>query len=80
MTGGLIFEWAGPATLRYFRYPRGADLQTIASRQKMERTTFLEHLKKAEKKLITALIPHIQLFRQLPQERKRTMGFARDAR
>jgi len=40
----------------------------------------LEHLKKAEKKLITALIPHIQLFRQLPQERKRTMGFARDAR
>ena len=63
----------------YFRYPRGADLQTIASRQKMGRTTFLEHLKKAENKLITALIPHIQLFRQLPQERRQTMGFARDA-
>ncbi len=63
----------------YFRYPRGADLQTIASRSKMGRTTFLEHLKKAENKLITALIPHIQLFRQLPQERRKTMGFARDA-
>jgi predicted DNA binding protein len=63
----------------YFRYPRGADLQTIASRQKMGRTTFLEHLKKAENKLITALIPHIELYRHVPQDRRRTMGFARDA-
>jgi predicted DNA binding protein len=54
----------------YFRFPRGSDLQTIASKEKISRTTFLEHLKKAENKIITALIPHIQLFRQIPQERK----------
>ncbi len=58
----------------YFRFPRGADLQTIASKEKISRTTFLEHLKKAENKIITALIPHIQLFRRVPQERKDSMA------
>ncbi len=60
----------------YFRFPRGSDLQTIASKEKISRTTFLEHLKKAENKIITALIPHIQLFRQIPQERKDSMTLA----
>ena len=63
----------------YFRFPRGSDLQTIASKEKISRTTFLEHLKKAENKIITALIPHIQLFRQIPQERKETMGLTHGA-
>ncbi len=58
----------------YFRFPRGSDLQTIASKEKISRTTFLEHLKKAENKIITALIPHIQLFRRVPQDRKETMA------
>jgi len=62
----------------YFRYPRGSDLQTIASKEKISRTTFLEHLKKAENKLITALMPHIQLFRKIPQERKDTMHVLAD--
>ncbi|MFW9933350.1 MAG: helix-turn-helix domain-containing protein [Candidatus Thorarchaeota archaeon] len=57
----------------YFRFPRGADLQTIASKTDAGRTTFLEHLKKAENKLINALVPHLQLFRSIPQERKKTM-------
>lgn len=57
----------------YFRFPRGSDLQTIASKERISRTTFLEHLKKAENKIITALIPHIQLFRQVPQDRKESM-------
>jgi predicted DNA binding protein len=63
----------------YFRFPRGSDLQTIASKEKIGRTTFLEHLKKAENKIITALIPHIQLFRKVPQERKNTMRLVVDA-
>jgi predicted DNA binding protein len=58
----------------YFRFPRGADLQTIASKEKISRTTFLEHLKKAENKIITALIPHIQLFRRVPKDRKDAMA------
>ncbi|MHA1925100.1 MAG: helix-turn-helix domain-containing protein [Candidatus Thorarchaeota archaeon] len=63
----------------YFRFPRGSDLQTIASKEKISRTTFLEHLKKAENKIITALIPHIQLFRQIPQDRKDTMSLVSEA-
>ncbi|MFW9966940.1 MAG: helix-turn-helix domain-containing protein [Candidatus Thorarchaeota archaeon] len=63
----------------YFRFPRGSDLQTIASKEKISRTTFLEHLKKAENKIITALIPHIQLFRQIPQERKDAMSLVHGA-
>jgi len=63
----------------YFRFPRGSDLQTIASKEKISRTTFLEHLKKAENKLITALIPHIQLFRKIPQERRDSMQILADA-
>jgi predicted DNA binding protein len=54
----------------YFRFPRGSDLQTIAAKVKTGRTTFLEHLKKAENKIVTALIPYIQLFRQIPRERQ----------
>lgn len=57
----------------YFRFPRGSDLQTIASKEKIGRTTFLEHLKKGENKIISALIPHIQLFRKIPQERKNSL-------
>lgn len=63
----------------YFRFPRGSDLQTIASKEKIGRTTFLEHLKKGENKIITALIPHMQLFRKIPQERKNTMHLVVDA-
>ena len=63
----------------YFRYPRGADLQTIASKENVSRTTFLEHLKKAENKIITALIPHIELFRRVPQERKDSMALVCNA-
>ncbi len=60
----------------YFRFPRGSDLQTIASKEKISRTTFLEHLKKAENKIISALIPHIQLFKQIPPERRESMAIA----
>ena len=58
----------------YFRYPRGSDLKTIASKENVSRTTFLEHLKKAENKIITALIPYIQLFRRVPQDWKESMA------
>ena len=60
----------------YFRFPRGSDLQTIASKEKISRTTFLEHLKKAENKIISALIPHIQLFKQIPPDRRESMTSA----
>ncbi len=55
----------------YYSLPREADLQTIAAKEKVARTTFQEHLKKAENKVVRALVPYIQLFsRASPQKRK----------
>lgn len=64
----------------YFRYPRGSDLQTIASKERISRTTFLEHLKKAENKIITALMPHIQLFRRIPKEKREDLRLCCEAK
>ncbi|UCE09001.1 MAG: helix-turn-helix domain-containing protein [Candidatus Thorarchaeota archaeon] len=48
----------------YFNFPRKSNVQTIAADNQVPRTTFSEHLNKAESKLVKALVPHIQLFRQ----------------
>ena len=43
----------------YYKLPRESDVQTIAEKIQMPRTTFQEHLKKAENKIVNALVPHI---------------------
>jgi predicted DNA binding protein len=43
----------------YYKMPRDADLQTIADKTGSSRTTFQEHLKKAENKVMNALVPHV---------------------
>lgn len=43
----------------YYRMPRNADVKTIANKIGASRTTFQEHLRKAENKIVQALIPHI---------------------
>lgn len=48
----------------YYRLPRKTDVKTIAEKEKVARTTFQEHLRKAECKVISTLIPQIQLFNQ----------------
>ncbi len=47
----------------YYDRPRRTDIQSIAKKLGIPRSTFQEHLKKAERKVMSALIPHIQLFR-----------------
>ena len=49
----------------YFLLPRKADVKEIAFRKQVSRTTFQEHLNKAENKLISALVPYIKLFRNI---------------
>jgi len=43
----------------YYKIPRDAGLQSIAERLDLPRTTFQEHLKKAENKIMKAIVPHI---------------------
>jgi len=50
----------------YFLLPRKADVKEIAFRKQVSRTTFQEHLNKAENKIMSALIPYIKLFSNIP--------------
>ena len=61
----------------YYNLPRDADVKTIATKEKVPRTTFQEHLTKAENKLVTALVPHIQLFNHASPERKKRLKVKR---
>lgn len=54
----------------YYSLPRRADVTTIATKTRVPRTTFQEHLKKAENKLINSLMPYMQLFKQATDERR----------
>jgi len=46
----------------YYNLPRRTDIRTIAKKKSVPATTFHEHLKKAENKLVKGLIPYIQLY------------------
>jgi hypothetical protein len=54
----------------YYLFPRKADIQSIAAKKRVPRTTFQEHLKKAENKIVASLIPYIQLYRYAPIEKR----------
>jgi hypothetical protein len=54
----------------YYQLPRKADIKTIASKMKVPRTTFQEHLKKGQNKLIVSLVPYLRLFKQSTTKRK----------
>jgi len=57
----------------YYQLPRKEDLKNIAFKERVPRTTFQEHLKKAENKLVAALIPYIQLFNHAPMEKRQKL-------
>jgi len=57
----------------YYNLPRNSDVQTIATKEKVPRTTFQEHLKKGENKLVAALVPYMQLFNRASPARKRSI-------
>ena len=59
----------------YYSLPRKANVQDIAHKKKVSRTTYQEHLKKAENKLVASLVPYAQLFKRVPPE-KRTNAIA----
>lgn len=57
----------------YYNLPRQADVQTIAEKEKVPRTTFQEHLKKAENKVLGGLVPYIQLYRHVSPDKRRRL-------
>jgi predicted DNA binding protein len=53
----------------YYQTPRRVNVQTIADRARVPRTTLQEHLNKAENKLISSIIPQIQLYARKTRSR-----------
>jgi len=62
----------------YYNLPRAADVKAIAAKVKVPRTTFQEHLTKAENKLLAALIPSIKLYYHASPERKKNLRVRRN--
>jgi predicted DNA binding protein len=54
----------------YYSLPRKANVQDIAHKKRVSRTTYQEHLKKAENKLVASLVPYVQLFRRVAPEKR----------
>jgi predicted DNA binding protein len=62
----------------YYYLPRKADVQTIADKIQVPRTTFQEHLKKAENKLMAALVPYVQMFKHSTSDQKKRLKITVD--
>ena len=62
----------------YYNLPRAADVKAIAAKEKVPRTTFQEHLMKAENKLVAALIPNIKLYYHAAPEKKKNLRIRRN--
>ncbi|MDH5482411.1 MAG: helix-turn-helix domain-containing protein [Candidatus Bathyarchaeota archaeon] len=57
----------------YYSLPRGSDVQAIAAKENVPRTTYQEHLKKAENKIVGALVPYAELFKRSSQQRRKSL-------
>ncbi len=62
LTGKQMDALMRAYTHGYYKLPRGADIQEIAKVERVKRTTFQEHLKKGENKIIERIIPYMRLY------------------
>ena len=51
----------------YYDYPRKINVTTLTAKKQLTRATFLEHLRKAESKIINSLAPYLELYTQPSQ-------------
>ena len=54
----------------YYEIPRRSTLKALTKKEKVSRTTFEEHLRKAENKIVSSLVPYMQLFKQTSRKNK----------
>lgn len=57
----------------YFRFPRKTNAMSIAKTKRIPRTTFQEHLTKAENKLVAGLVPYLRLLQAKPDRSSATI-------
>jgi len=68
LTGKQIGALLAAYKRGYYVLPRKTDLKTIAAKEHVPRTTFEEHLKKAENKLMAKIVPYLQILSQPADE------------
>ena len=51
----------------YYQVPKKTTAEEIASKHKVPRTTFEEHLRKAESKILRAMAPYVRMYASRPQ-------------
>jgi predicted DNA binding protein len=61
----------------YYNLPRKANVKDIANKKRVSRTTYQEHLKKAENKLVASLVPYVQLFIRVTPEKRNNVKLLR---
>jgi hypothetical protein len=52
----------------YYQVPKKATAEEIATEHKVPRTTFEEHLRKAESKILRAMAPCVRMYASRPQQ------------
>ncbi len=57
----------------YYQFPRQTNVKNLAAMKHVPRTTLQEHLQKAESKLVSSLMPFLQLYAHLPSEVKQRL-------
>jgi len=62
MTGKQLEALLTSYDMGYFKFPRKMNVKDIARARRTARTTFQEHLTKAENKLVSNLLPYLTLF------------------
>jgi hypothetical protein len=59
----------------YYRIPRALDVKDIAAHEKVPRTTFQDHLRRAENRLVEGLLPYLELYKKASPEKRRKLHF-----
>ncbi len=67
LTGKQVNSLLAALEFGYYQIPKKTTAEGIASKQKVPRTTFEEHLRKAESKILLAMAPYVRMYASRPQ-------------
>lgn len=67
LTGKQVNSLLAALEYGYYQVPKKTTAEEIASKHKVPRTTFEEHLRKAESKILRAMAPYVKMYASGPQ-------------
>ncbi len=67
LTGKQVNSLLAALEFGYYQIPKKTTAEGIANKQKVPRTTFEEHLRKAESKILLAMAPYVRMYASRPQ-------------